>query len=90
MLHIAIKIPDEGWNYQAMASSITNWGHPSSAVADGTPITHPDNLLADVTLSALKERIKARIHRNPDERWLLLSGNTIAESAAPPVSFRQW
>lgn len=85
MLHIAIRVP-EGWSYQDFANSINNLNGDNSA---GFP-TAGHKVVADVTLSALKERIKARIHHNPEERWLMLSGNTIAESAAPPIAFRQW
>lgn len=83
MLHVAIKVL-EGQNYAEMARMITEHGQGS------TSMSFHDNIMSDVTLSALKERVKARIHRHPDERWLLLSGNTIAESSAPPIAFRQW
>lgn len=94
MLHLAIRIKDN-MNYEALARSINNWNTKDdtncpAGVREGAPITHPNNVMADVTVSALKERIEARINRNPDERWLIVSGNTIAESSAPPVAYRQW
>lgn len=85
MLHLALKVP-EGWNYENLANSITNFGQGNGTLG----VSLVDQAMADTTASALKERIRARIHHHPDERWLILSGNTIAESAAPPVAFRQW
>lgn len=89
MLHLAIKIPD-GWIIDDMAKSINNWctkrgtnAHPS--VKEGMPITHPNNVIADVHPVALKERLKNRLSQFPHERWLILSGNTIAETTPHPV-----
>lgn len=84
MLHIAIKVRP-GENYDTLASTLTCIGNGSYK-----PDLLADALIADVTPHALKERLKARVMRNPDERWLMLSGNTIAETSMPPVSFRQW
>lgn len=85
MLHLAIKVP-EGWCYEDLAKSITNFGQGNGTL--GRSLV--DQAMADTTASALKERVKARIQRHPDERWLILSGNTIAETTQPPIAFRQW
>lgn len=75
MLHLAVRV-ENGQNYQSIANSVN--------IKKFVPT------MADITLSALKERIRARINQNPDERWLIVSGNTIAENSAPPVAYRQW
>lgn len=76
MLHVAMLLP-EGHNYESLSSLINSVG--------GLPKS-----ISDTTLSALKERVKADIRLNPEHRWLMLSGNTIAETSAPPIAFRQW
>lgn len=74
MLHIAIELRNNA-SFEDMASFLR---HASS----------PPVILADTSQSALKERIKARLASYPDEKWLILSGNTIGERAEPPVRFR--
>lgn len=86
-LHIAILVPD-GWGYESFVSSIRNWNNGSGK--EGKPPTHPDKLIAAHTVESLKEQVRYRINKNPDERWLLLFGNTIAEYQEPPVRFYQW
>lgn len=75
MLHLAVRV-EEGQNYNSVANNINANERPS--------------MISDVSASALKEKVRFRINANPLERWLILSGNTIAESAAPPITFRQW
>lgn len=82
MLHVAIRIKD-GEGYQDIARRIND--HHAEIDADSVP-----DMMADTSPNALKERIKVRIRQYPNERWLILSGNTIAETSSPPVSFRQW
>jgi hypothetical protein len=79
MLHLAIKIP-EGWGYNELATSIDRMVPPHGG--------HP--MIADTSASALKEKVRDAIRRDPDARYLMLSGNTVAEMSAPPVTFRQW
>lgn len=86
MLHIAVKIP-AGWCLDDMVSSINHW-NSTPGVKEDKPITHPDNLFVDMSQDALKARLRVRISAHPDEQWLILSGNTIAETASPPVRFR--
>lgn len=42
---------------------------------------------ADTSASALKQWVTARIQQAPAERWLILSGNTIAE-ASPTITVK--
>lgn len=78
MLHIAIKLR-VGDTYQTIVERLN----------DNSGIKAYESI-ADSTPHALKERLKARIAQYPEERWLILSGNVIAETSAPPVSFHQW
>lgn len=39
--------------------------------------------------SELKERVKDAISRDVNQKWVIFSGNTVAEMAAPPIRFRQ-
>jgi len=75
MLHIAIRV-EESQNYTSIANNIN--GHETFQI------------MAETSADALKERIRARIKANSEERWVILSGNTIAESSVPPVIFRAW
>lgn len=84
MMHIAIRIPPET-SIQAIVSSINNWN--SGSGLEGKPLTHPDYLIASMSQDELKARISVRIQTRPDEQWLILSGNTIAESR-PAIRFR--
>lgn len=47
----------------------------------------PNNgtLLAGRTKLEIQERVKDRIAQNPGEKWLICSGNTIAETQSPIV-----
>lgn len=76
MLHIAICV-EENQNYNSIVNNI-NGGHETFQI------------MAETSADALKERIRARIKANSEERWLIVSGNTIAESSAPPITFRAW
>lgn len=42
---------------------------------------------ADTSVDALKKWVTARIQQAPSERWLILSGNTIAE-VSPTIAVR--
>lgn len=43
---------------------------------------------SDTSYDALQARLRQRILTYPTERWLILSGTTLAETSAPPVIFR--
>lgn len=75
MLHIAILV-GEGQNYNSIANNIGRGEKPPT--------------MAETSMDALKERVRDNIKQYPSNRWLLLSGNTIAEMSAPPVAFRIW
>jgi hypothetical protein len=73
-LYIAIEV-----GYSAMADVSSNIGQHALAML---------RPMADTSGSALKERVRQRILAHPHERWLILSGTTIAETSQPPVVFR--
>lgn len=75
MLHIAILV-GEGQNYTSIANNIGRGEKPP--------------IMAETSVDALKERVRDNIRQYPSNRWLLLSGNMIAEMSAPPVAFRIW
>jgi len=74
MLHIAIRTTPN-FDYAALAIALND-------------VTAPIHFLADTSQDALKEKLRVRIGLHPDEKWLILSGNTIAEMASPPIRFR--
>lgn len=73
VLHIAVLVK-EGDDFAEVAARIN----------DGQNVT----MIADRSQTDLKSRLRQRIQANPDEHWLILSGNTIAEISCPPVRFR--
>ncbi len=75
MLHMAIMI--NGVTYEEIAH----------AASKGV-FLEPSKVMADTSADAIKEKIRVRISAHPEERWLILSGNTIGEIASPPVRFR--
>lgn len=80
MLHIAVRINSEDQTLEpgVIAKAI------DSKWADGPHI----HMMADVSADGIKAKIRARIQQCPFEQWLICSGNTIGEWAAPPVRFR--
>lgn len=86
MLHLAIRVPAT-WGYQDLANSINNFEFGRKQ-GEGAPIT--DMTIAATSTTELKQRVTDRIRANPDERWLLVSGNNIMEIDSPPVRCRQW
>ena len=81
MLHLAIRVP-EGWNYNDIVNSINN--------AEATQPSGGHKTIAALNTTELKQRVNDRIRANPEERWLLVSGNNIMEIDSPPVRCRQW
>lgn len=73
MLHIAVQI-DEGQDWNKLADMIND--------------RHRPTMMAETSASAIKERVRQRVIAYPNERWLILSGNTIGEISSPPVRFR--
>lgn len=86
MLHLAIRIK-ENMNYEALAEHVR---HSLGPARDDEGLMAATAMLAASSNSELKQRVTDRIRLHPDERWLMLSGNTIAEMSAPPIAFRQW
>lgn len=77
MLHIAVRISGTG-ETRSLAEIVTDINHLDGNVKW---------LMADTSADTLKTRIRERIRTFPEERWLICSGNTIGESASPPVRF---
>lgn len=84
MLHIAIRIGASGGmdTFDLIAAQITAIGRGT------TTLSLVDSVMADTSAEGLKGRIRSRISVHSDEKWLILSGNTIGEIAEPPVRFR--
>jgi len=78
MFHIAVQCADKAYapTYSELVEAINHGG-------TGFPM-----MIADTSGDALKEKVRVRIEKNPSERWVLLSGHTLGELAAPPVRFR--
>lgn len=77
-MHVAILTPGEGFSYAEFAKQINN---------DADHLA----LMADTNGAALKQRVKERIERHPDEVWLVLGGAVIASGkrrSDVDVSFR--
>lgn len=72
MFHIAIAII-EGQDWNELAHIVN---------------TVRGAYMADTSADALKEKIRIRLSKYPDEKWLICSANTIGERAEPPVRFR--
>lgn len=87
MLHLAIRVP-ETWGYADIINSINNFGNGSGKM--GEQFFHGVGAIAASNTTELKQRVTDRIRANPDERWLLLSGNNVMEIDSPPVRCRQW
>lgn len=87
MLHLAIRVP-ETWGYTDIINSINNFGNGSGRV--GEQFFHGVGAIAASSTTELKQRVTDRIRANPEERWLLVSGNNIMEIDSPPVRCRQW
>lgn len=79
MLHMAIRVNPQ-MSYDEIATTIRE--------REGAEMSRM--IIAAVTQPELKERIKARLSQYPEEKWLCLSGNTIAEIEQPRVSYRQY
>lgn len=47
-----------------------------------------ERVIVDRSYEVLKRKVEARIKQEPNEKWLLFSGTTLAETSAPPVTFR--
>jgi hypothetical protein len=82
-LFVAVRI--DGEPYDGVASIIRQTLGPSRD--DGALLSAP-TMVSETSFEALKAWLYQRIRANPDERWLILSGTTLAEISAPPVSFR--
>ena len=79
MLHIAIRIANASGTEFLMATIV-------EMINEGRTTEHV--VLADQSADGIKQKIRDRIALHPQERWLILSGNTIGELASPPVRFR--
>ena len=79
-MHIAVKF-EEGEDWSEVSKRITTHG------LFGVESVYC-NVMADPSQSVLKEKLRARISSFPHEKWLILSGNTVAEKSEPPVRFR--
>lgn len=76
MLHIAVRISSYP-NLEELVGELVS--HNVNTVKLG--------LMANTSAAVLKEMVRVRVSSNPEERWLICSGNTIGESASPPVRF---
>lgn len=76
MLHIAVRISGNRSLEEIVRELIS---HNVNAIELG--------LMANTSAAVIKEMVRVRINRNPEERWLICSGNTIGESASPPIRF---
>ena len=87
MLYVAIKLPNNeiAVNYQIISDHINNTWQ-----SNGTSDTFGPSMMSDTNESALKEKVRQDIARNPDNRWLMLHGNILARAEHPPVRFSQW
>lgn len=74
VMFIAVEIGET--SYEAIAKEIEEQTLP------------PRSMLADTSYQRLQAAVKRRILSNPAEKWLILSGTTLAEVSAPPVVFR--
>lgn len=74
-LYVALEIGD--LSYEQVAE-LANGAKPNGSRA----------MWADTSFESLKARLNQRIRSFPDERWLILSGTVLAETSAPPVTFR--
>jgi hypothetical protein len=74
VLYVAVSV-HEAQDYELIAAQINQ-------------STHVFGQMASTDYSALKRRIEDRIRNNPSERYLILSGLTVAETTHPPVTFR--
>ena len=79
MLHIAVRVNNNDYEY--IAATINKVNGP-------VPGDFHVTMMADISQDAIKEMVRQRITVDPTERWLILSGNTIGETASPPVRFR--
>lgn len=93
-LYVAVEIATHGNDYETMARRFNDMGVATTALgcenvgvatAQGTGFV---KVRSDTSFEALKAWLNQRIRANPDERWLILSGTVLAETFAPPVSFR--
>lgn len=84
MLHIAVRIND--MSIGDIHAYISEYGMRvyDSNSAVGTPIP----MVVDTSAQSLKNKVAERIKVRPEERWLILSANTIGEISTPPVVFR--
>jgi hypothetical protein len=82
VVHIAICLKDPNWAPIDIINHIRNW-NIRPGVKEGKPVTHPDNLLAASSVEEIKERIKSKLAINPEERWVIFSANTMAETVDP-------
>jgi hypothetical protein len=73
--------------YIAVALNYHSYGRIADAV-NGVKSVGYVEVHADTSFESLKAWLNQRIRANPEERWLILSGTTLAEISAPPVSFR--
>lgn len=75
-LFIAVRTYADYANYDVMAAA-----HNEAGIG-------AEFQRSDTSFESLKAWLNQRIRANPEERWLILSGTTLAEISAPPVSFR--
>lgn len=78
MLHIAIHLPPD-WE------SLNQIGYIAQQLNSGRG--PGQNLMADISIQQLTERVRQRIIANPAEQWLILSATTLAKMSVPPVQF---
>lgn len=79
MLHIAVRVDNNDYDYIAATINAINGPVPSDLRV---------SMMADISQDGIKEKVRQRVVAYPTERWLILSGNTIGETASPPVRFR--
>ena len=73
-LYIAVLVTG---SYEEMADSIDEGVFPENG------------LMSETSFNKLRERITGDVQSNPTHRWLVLTGTTLAETSAPPVTFRE-
>lgn len=94
-LYVAVEIAAHDGDYETMVRRFNGLGttttalgcsQPGSSTTQGTGTV---KLHSETSYEQLQTWLRQRIRANPDERWLILSGTVLAETSAPPVSFRQ-
>lgn len=86
MVHVAILVGDRDNKDDTYDTMVDNFNE-TTIIAHGVSVV-PLKIMSAYTFDDLKRGLALDIHVNPDNRWLILTGNSIAERKPENIQIR--